>query len=360
MQSAEAAEAFKQQGNEQFCKGEYIEAIQLYTRAIELDSTNHVSFSLIWHGDMSWQSILLQLLFGNRAAAHYKNGAFEEAAADSNICLQLQPSWSKGHVRLAQALERLGRWEEAATAAQQASELEPNNAFVGGLAARIATGYFHVCLKAPLNTPADFLRAFCASKDVRLRLATLATFWNACSKLERHAVFAALLPAVQASCMTGAAQVADIVGGGDAGEPPSTGVGALQQPESSQPPAAAASGGPEPSEQQLSPTVLQSLRPGDVPPAAMVALPMHNYTDVALPSEWLHWFGQLPSAERASVFSDAWDACTAQERQLVAGDMVHFLQSDAPVSSDEDGAGAARADPGKHGTATAASGAAKT
>ena len=251
------------------------------------------------------------------------------AAEDASEAVRLQPSWGKGHVRLAQALEKLEQWESATAAAEAALALEPQNAFVSEIVTRTARAHFHFCTKLPLTTGADFLRAFRVCRDARLRLATLATFWNQCSQEERHSVFAALLPAVQASGLAAA-----VSGSTDPLPPSAAQVGGCSQPHEP-----ASSGSQRPEHTDAPSVALQSLRLEDVPSSAMIALPMHNYADVALPSEWLHWFKQLTSQQRAAVFNDAWGACSPEECLLVAGDMLHFLQQGAMLTAAAAGAG---------------------
>ncbi|CAH2095024.1 unnamed protein product [Euphydryas editha] len=102
------AEKLKNEGNELMKSERYREALEKYSRAIELDPQNSVFFC-------------------NRAAAHFKLGEHESAVADCMAALALQPNYGKAHGRLGIALTALNRHEEARAAFARAVQLEPDN-----------------------------------------------------------------------------------------------------------------------------------------------------------------------------------------------------------------------------------------
>lgn len=102
------AEKLKNEGNELMKSEHFREALEKYSRAIELDPQNSVFFC-------------------NRAAAHFKLGEHESAVADCMAALALQPTYGKAHGRLGIALTALNRHEEARTAFARAVQLEPDN-----------------------------------------------------------------------------------------------------------------------------------------------------------------------------------------------------------------------------------------
>ncbi|XP_026318777.1 small glutamine-rich tetratricopeptide repeat-containing protein alpha-like [Hyposmocoma kahamanoa] len=102
------AEKLKNEGNELMKAERHREALEKYTRAIELVPTNAVYFC-------------------NRAAAHFKLGEHEAAIADCTAALALQPDYGKAHGRLGLALTALDRHREARAAYARAVQLEPDN-----------------------------------------------------------------------------------------------------------------------------------------------------------------------------------------------------------------------------------------
>ncbi|CAK1545802.1 unnamed protein product [Leptosia nina] len=102
------AEKLKNDGNECMKKEQFREALEKYSRAIELDPRNSVYFC-------------------NRAAAHFKLGEHEGAVADCMAALALQPNYGKAHGRLGLALTALDRDVEARAAFARAVQLEPDN-----------------------------------------------------------------------------------------------------------------------------------------------------------------------------------------------------------------------------------------
>mmetsp|Transcript_6566 Transcript_6566/g.17615 ORF Transcript_6566/g.17615 Transcript_6566/m.17615 type:complete len:511 (+) Transcript_6566:189-1721(+) len=81
-ESTNSADDLKKAGNARFAEGEYEEAAEFYTRAIQLDDTNAT-------------------LFSNRSAAYFKLGRFDEARGDAEATIALRSTWSKGYWRKA-------------------------------------------------------------------------------------------------------------------------------------------------------------------------------------------------------------------------------------------------------------------
>eukprot|EP01043_Picozoa_sp_COSAG02_P007512 COSAG02_NODE_225_length_28184_cov_16.570981_13_plen_487_part_00 len=86
-------------GNDSFRAGRYVEAEEHYTAAMLLARAAGQSAD--------------HRLFSNRAAARLHVGDLEGALADARECVAVCPSFSKGHFRAGQALERLGRYAAA-------------------------------------------------------------------------------------------------------------------------------------------------------------------------------------------------------------------------------------------------------
>lgn len=84
----------KDKGNDAFSAGNYTDAVNFYTKAIEIDSGNHV-------------------LYSNRSAAYAKAGKYDEALKDANKVLDINPTWVKGLSRKVAALIGMKRHDEA-------------------------------------------------------------------------------------------------------------------------------------------------------------------------------------------------------------------------------------------------------
>lgn len=67
---------FKERGNEQYQAGNYASAVELYSAGIEQEPTNAA-------------------LFSNRSAAFLKLQDYKKAKLDADMCIQLDPKWSK-------------------------------------------------------------------------------------------------------------------------------------------------------------------------------------------------------------------------------------------------------------------------
>ena len=63
-----------------YSRRDYAGAVDLLSRAISLDCSNHVFWS-------------------NRSAAYMALEKFGNALADADECVRLQPGWAKGHAR---------------------------------------------------------------------------------------------------------------------------------------------------------------------------------------------------------------------------------------------------------------------
>lgn len=67
---------FKELGNEAYQAQDYKKAVALYTEGIEHEPTNAI-------------------LYSNRSAAYLNLEDYDKAKRDADMCIQLDPSWSK-------------------------------------------------------------------------------------------------------------------------------------------------------------------------------------------------------------------------------------------------------------------------
>ena len=77
--------SFKDQGNAAFKAKDYDTAIEFYTKALTETPEEHT-------------------IMGNRSAAFYQLKNYDLALTDANMCIELQPDWSKGYQRKAMCL----------------------------------------------------------------------------------------------------------------------------------------------------------------------------------------------------------------------------------------------------------------
>mmetsp|Transcript_1407 Transcript_1407/g.3307 ORF Transcript_1407/g.3307 Transcript_1407/m.3307 type:complete len:584 (-) Transcript_1407:76-1827(-) len=94
------ADEWKAKGNAALQAGKTTEAIEAYSKAIDLDGANHVYFS-------------------NRSAAYLKKGDAVNALEDANSCIGLNPDFSKGYSRKGAALHSLKRYNDSIAAYEE-------------------------------------------------------------------------------------------------------------------------------------------------------------------------------------------------------------------------------------------------
>ena len=95
----EEAEKLKNKGNDFFKKGDYMEAISMYTQGLQ-------TCPLAYDKERS-------ILYANRAAAKSKSLDKESAISDCTKALELNPSYVKAYVRRAQLYEEAEKLDEA-------------------------------------------------------------------------------------------------------------------------------------------------------------------------------------------------------------------------------------------------------
>ena len=106
---AAQAEGFKAEGNALVAAQRYTDAVEMYTRAIELDPDNAVYYS-------------------NRSAAYLAMGdARGKALHDANKCIELKPDWWKGYSRKGAAEHALQRFDAARATFNEGLRLDPEN-----------------------------------------------------------------------------------------------------------------------------------------------------------------------------------------------------------------------------------------
>jgi len=102
----------KDEGNTHFKAGRFQPAIEKYTEALEIDPTNK-----------SMNAKLLQ----NRAQCKIKLKQYDEAIADSERAVSLDPGYTKARKTKANALGQAGKWEDAVKEWKNIQELDPED-----------------------------------------------------------------------------------------------------------------------------------------------------------------------------------------------------------------------------------------
>jgi DnaJ family protein C protein 8 len=106
---AAQAEGFKARGNELLAAKQYVEAVDMYSRAIELDPENAVYYS-------------------NRSAAYLAMGDSRgKALKDADKCIELKPDWWKGYSRKGAAEHALLRFDAARATYNEGLKKDPDN-----------------------------------------------------------------------------------------------------------------------------------------------------------------------------------------------------------------------------------------
>ncbi|KAM7430664.1 Tetratricopeptide repeat protein 4 [Porites harrisoni] len=94
------AEVYKNEGNDEYKKSNFNNAIYFYTEGIKVNCKDEE---------------LNGKLYSNRAAAHFNLGNYAETLNDAKIAVDLQPSFLKAFWRGASACVHLERFDEAIT-----------------------------------------------------------------------------------------------------------------------------------------------------------------------------------------------------------------------------------------------------
>lgn len=104
---AKAAE-FKNLGNKAFTEEKFEEALDYFTKAIELNPNDHVFYS-------------------NRSGCYASLKNYQEALNDANKCISIKPDWAKGYTRKGLAQFYLNDYDGAIQTYEGALQIDPNN-----------------------------------------------------------------------------------------------------------------------------------------------------------------------------------------------------------------------------------------
>lgn len=96
-----SVDEFKAAGNAAFSSGNMTKAIEQFTLAISLGTTDNSSKDV------------MKVLYSNRSAAYHKLAKFDDALNDAKKCVSLDGQWAKGHSRAGAAYYSLRKWTDA-------------------------------------------------------------------------------------------------------------------------------------------------------------------------------------------------------------------------------------------------------
>ncbi|XP_066016340.1 tetratricopeptide repeat protein 28-like [Pocillopora verrucosa] len=106
------ADVYRNEGNEAFKKGDFINAIHFYTKGIKMNCN---------------EKELKAKLHNNRAIAHSKLGNHQDSLRDAEAAIELNPTFLKAIVRGATACVELKRFEEAIPWCDKGLAIDKNN-----------------------------------------------------------------------------------------------------------------------------------------------------------------------------------------------------------------------------------------
>ena len=103
------ANDWKEKGNALVKEKKYKEALDCYSKAIEIDPNN-------------------QILYSNRSLMHCNLGEFQEALDDADKAISIKPDYGKAYLRKGKALEGLNKIKEALDTYKLGLEKDKDNA----------------------------------------------------------------------------------------------------------------------------------------------------------------------------------------------------------------------------------------
>ncbi|KAL9953311.1 hypothetical protein ACROYT_G040709 [Oculina patagonica] len=115
------AEVYKNQGNEEYRKKDFVNAIHFYTEGLKVNCKDQG---------------MNATLYSNRAIANFKLGKYVDSLNDAKAATRLQPIFLKAIVRGASACVQLNWFEEAITWCDKGLAIDKNNKTLLGLKAK--------------------------------------------------------------------------------------------------------------------------------------------------------------------------------------------------------------------------------
>eukprot|EP00211_Chloroparvula_japonica_P014633 CAMPEP_0119133070 /NCGR_PEP_ID=MMETSP1310-20130426/12927_1 /TAXON_ID=464262 /ORGANISM="Genus nov. species nov., Strain RCC2339" /LENGTH=258 /DNA_ID=CAMNT_0007123745 /DNA_START=80 /DNA_END=856 /DNA_ORIENTATION=- len=136
----------KAKGNKCYAAGDYLQAIEWYTKAIDANPNEHTFYS-------------------NRSAAYFALNKFEESVDDARQCVRIAPKWIKGYYRTALSMKELLLFEEAEEILLKGLTVEPNNRDLKDLLTNVRRELSEMQTKAGRGADGKPLSPAAAAKD---------------------------------------------------------------------------------------------------------------------------------------------------------------------------------------------------
>lgn len=111
----------KEDGNAAFKKKNYVDAIRMFTLAIDVAASRP-----LWENNQMARDELA-ICLANRSAALAEVGDWVGALCDAEACTKLKKPWPKAHFRKGKALQGLGRLTEAREAFELGLQFDPRS-----------------------------------------------------------------------------------------------------------------------------------------------------------------------------------------------------------------------------------------
>ncbi|KAL8267252.1 hypothetical protein R6Q59_004596 [Mikania micrantha] len=146
--NASLAEEIKQQANQAFKANKFSQAIDLYTKAIELNGENAVYWA-------------------NRAFAHAKLEEYGSAIQDASKALEIDPKYSKGYYRRGAAYLAMGKFKEALKDFQQVKRICPNDPDASKKLKECEKAVMKLKFEEAISVPTSLQRSIAESIDFR-------------------------------------------------------------------------------------------------------------------------------------------------------------------------------------------------
>ncbi len=265
--NSSAVDDLKVKGNEYFTKEDFVNSYDCYTEAIE-------KLKCIIELNKSPKDLnQLSILYSNRSASLLSLNRYEEALSDSEDSISCDSHYVKAYFRKATSLTFLGKHLEAYHTWLQAFDICDRSPWLVSKVREAKEKWLTQFKIYPVQSNSDMIERFNIIKDPRLKLSTLAHFWNLSSPDERLSIFKVFISII-------------------------SGQGELSE---------------------------QTERLFDI--EKMKDLPMVNYLD--LPStdvqSWCDYYARLDSENKTGLLKNIWGMLSTKEQTLVVSDLKELI-----------------------------------